>query len=338
MSDHPVHQTLELYNFTAFREVKLEFASGINVFVGENGTGKTHIMKALYAFQLSEARDENIRQLLKDLFQTKSVDDLIRQGTPKDAPAEAHGLYGKKDWAYAIHPRDAVALSVNVKAPAPSRPVFIPAIDMMGHTKGFSEAYEEVRLDFDRTCIDIVRLMALERSSSGVSLLPDVFTRILGGELEQEKDGRFYLVNEHGRLPMPIVAEGLRKIATLVRLSQNGWLTPGTTLFWDEPEVNLNPILMDEVIGAVLAMARSGVQVFLATHSYVILKELDLQATEKDDIRFFSFQPGEQGTIVSSTDEFTSLQPNAILDQYNSLYDRELTRATGRNRRGERVR
>ena len=211
-------------------------------------------------------------------------------------------------------------------------------MDMMGHTKGFIEAYEEVRLDFDRTCRDVVSLMALERRNNGVSLLPEVFTHLLGGELEQDQDGRFYLVNAQGRLPMPLVAEGLRKIATLIRLSQNGWLTPGTTLFWDEPEVNLNPILMDEVIGAVLALARSGVQIFLATHSYVILKELDLQAANDDQIRFFSFQPGDEGTTVHPTDDFTLLTPNPILDQYNSLYDRELTRATGRNRRGERVR
>ena len=102
-------------------------------------------------------------------------------------------------------------------------------------------------------------------------------SELLGGELEyEESTGRFYLVTRRrDDLPMPLVAEGLRKIATLVRLAQNGWLTPGTTLFWDEPEVNLNPLLMGEVVGAILSLARQGIQVFLATHSYVILKELD---------------------------------------------------------------
>ena len=36
-------------------------------------------------------------------------------------------------------------------------------------------------------------------------------------------------------------AEGVRKISGLYRLIQNGWLKPGTTLFWDEPEANINP-------------------------------------------------------------------------------------------------
>jgi recombinational DNA repair ATPase RecF len=40
---------LELENFTVFREVNLDFSPGLNVFVGPNATGKTHILKLLYA-------------------------------------------------------------------------------------------------------------------------------------------------------------------------------------------------------------------------------------------------------------------------------------------------
>lgn len=37
-------------NLTLFPgEHRLEFAAGLNVFVGENGTGKTHLLKAAYA-------------------------------------------------------------------------------------------------------------------------------------------------------------------------------------------------------------------------------------------------------------------------------------------------
>ncbi len=337
MSDYPIHQKLTLHNLTAFREAELEFAEGINVFVGENGTGKTHIMKALYAFQLAAARDEDIRPILKDLFQTKQVDALIRQGVGEKTVAQVDGLYGNGRWTYAIHPGDAVALDLHM--PIPTRPVFIPAIDMMVHTRGFVEAYEEVRLDFDLTCRDIVSLMGLERRNGRSMFSPrEALFDILGGDVERDEEGRFYLATDQGRLPMPLVAEGLRKIATLVQLQRNGWLAPGSTLFWDEPEVNLNPILMDEVVGALIGMTRNRVQIFLATHSYVILKELDLQIQAGDTIRYFGLERSESGTTANITDALTSLTPNPILDQYESLYDRELTRATGRNRHGERVR
>lgn len=40
---------LQLYRFTAFERLELDLSPGINVFIGTNGTGKTHLMKAAYA-------------------------------------------------------------------------------------------------------------------------------------------------------------------------------------------------------------------------------------------------------------------------------------------------
>jgi predicted ATPase len=102
--------------------------------------------------------------------------------------------------------------------------------------------------------------------------------------------------------------------------------------------VNLNPILMDEIVSSLYSLSRQGVQIFLATHSYVILKEIDLQKQKNDSVRYLGFQKNETGTTVNMTEDFSLLRPNPILDQYESLYDRELTRSTGRNRQGERIR
>ena len=40
---------VKLRRFTAFSNLELELCPGINVLVGANGTGKTHLMKVLYA-------------------------------------------------------------------------------------------------------------------------------------------------------------------------------------------------------------------------------------------------------------------------------------------------
>lgn len=338
MSEYAYHESLRLENFTAFAHAEFDFVPGLNIFIGENGTGKTHVMKALYAMQLTQSRQSSdIRTILEDLFQTKDVTDVIRMGTGKTAIAEVSGRYSGASWHYTGQ-RNIYAITYHGEIPKPKRPVFIPAIDMMGHTKGFTEAYEEVRLDFDLTCRDVVNLLRLERKNGTASAAADTpLAKLLNGSIERDEQGRFYLVSAQGRLPMPMVAEGLRKIATLVQLDHNGWLAPGTTLFWDEPEVNLNPIVMDEMVEAILSITRRGVQVFMATHSYVILKEIDLQARKNDAVRYFAFQPDEQGTTVQATEDFDQLSPNSILDQYASLYDRELTRSTGRSRTGERV-
>ena len=40
---------VKLENFTCFESLDLEPTPGINVLVGANGTGKTHLMKVCYA-------------------------------------------------------------------------------------------------------------------------------------------------------------------------------------------------------------------------------------------------------------------------------------------------
>ena len=40
---------IRLERFTAFEQLDLELNPGINVFIGANGTGKTHLLKVAYA-------------------------------------------------------------------------------------------------------------------------------------------------------------------------------------------------------------------------------------------------------------------------------------------------
>src|SRR5690625_1546152 len=42
-------KNLKINNFTLFTNSNLTFGSGVNLFIGENGTGKTHILKLLYS-------------------------------------------------------------------------------------------------------------------------------------------------------------------------------------------------------------------------------------------------------------------------------------------------
>ena len=41
--------SIELKNFTVFEDLNIDVSSNINIFIGENGTGKTNLLKAIYA-------------------------------------------------------------------------------------------------------------------------------------------------------------------------------------------------------------------------------------------------------------------------------------------------
>lgn len=53
---------IEAVNFTVFEDIKILFSKGLNVLVGENGVGKTHIMKAAYAACQASKHDVSFAQ------------------------------------------------------------------------------------------------------------------------------------------------------------------------------------------------------------------------------------------------------------------------------------
>jgi AAA15 family ATPase/GTPase len=87
---------------------------------------------------------------------------------------------------------------------------------------------------------------------------------------------------------------------------------------------------MGEVVEIILELQRQGVQVFLTTHNYVLLKEFDLRKKRKDAIRYISLYRGEEKAVLAnSSDSYTGIDPNAIAGTFSNLYDRELKRGLG---------
>ena len=110
MSDHPYHKSLRLQHFTVFADTCFDFVPGINVFVGENGTGKTHLMKAMYAMQVHQARRREAEQLyvtLRQLFQTGDLSVLQRLGG-RTKKTSVSGVFGDETWQYDIVPRTGI--------------------------------------------------------------------------------------------------------------------------------------------------------------------------------------------------------------------------------------
>lgn len=138
------------------------------------------------------------------------------------------------------------------------------------------------------------------------------------------------------RLSSGMTAEGFRKIGVLQRLLSNGSLSPGASgpLLWDEPESNLNPKLMKDLVLALLELARNGQQVILATHDYVLLKWFDLLMDEGkgDQVRFFSLYRDEstRNVTASTTDDYLQIAPNPIDDAFGYLINQEIENDMGK--------
>jgi AAA15 family ATPase/GTPase len=98
-------------------------------------------------------------------------------------------------------------------------------------------------------------------------------------------------------------------------------------LFWDEPEANLNPLLIKELAKSILSLSSSGIQVFLATHSLFLLREIEILASQKTfseiSPRFFGLHKHEDGSVgVSQGDSIDDIGDITMLDEELAQSDR----------------
>ena len=318
---------VKLERFTAFADLEVEFSPGINTFIGANGTGKTHLMKVCYAACDAFKAHDIFRDKLLGAFLPSGrwLDRLVKQPATS---ASAAVYAGDREVSIVFDTR---RTSTKTHAGLPITSAYIPAKDMLANAPGFLSLYEAREVHFEEVYRDIL-LRAYLPPLRGP--LPEPRQRLLnrlqkaiGGEVVV-KGEEFFLDGERGSLEFSLLAEGFRKLGLLWLLIRNGALPTGSVLFWDEPETNLNPSLYGAVIDALLELQRDGVQVFLATHDYVILKELDLQTTEEDAVAYHSMYRDDDGEIACrSTHHYLDIRPNAIDATFTDLYDREIERS-----------
>lgn len=332
---------LVLENFTAFEHFEQEFSPGINILIGTNGTGKTHILKTLYsacAVTIGEDIEKRFSSKLTSVFHphesrisrlTRRLhkDEILRINTTRNNSAElAFCLFIDSD--------DFVGGNTDVDEwrKEPIESVYIPVKEMLAHAPGFLSTASRRELAFEEVYTDIIKrafLPKLKEIPEAYAKLAASLQKAIGGTVTQ-KGEYFFIESERGELEFTLLAEGLRKLALLVLLIQNGSLSPGSILFWDEPEANLNPELMGQVVEVILELQRLGVQVFLATHNYVLLKEFDLRKKPEDAIRYISLFRDESkaGAVAAhATDVYSLIQPNPISDTFADLFHRDMARA-----------
>ena len=72
-------KSLTLENFTAFKATTFEWSPGVNVMIGANGTGKTHIMKLIYALQMQGHDAAELKKKLAAVFRKRPRYEAFRR-------------------------------------------------------------------------------------------------------------------------------------------------------------------------------------------------------------------------------------------------------------------
>ena len=338
---------LYLSHYTVFDVLNIELIKGINVFIGENGTGKSHLLKILYA--ASRATDGKtafaqklVNLMLPDeykisrLIQHNCQDAYIRVEADKTDVEQGYYIslnFDKKTYKWHAVAGNEEAWETGL---ANTASVFIPAKEILSNCYQLNSAVARNNVKFDDTYIDIIDAAKVDVgrpvemnmvSEDGEKFgwqgeLIRKIEKLINGKVayDSQKDA-FYLYNSGEKLEFNLVAEGIRKLALLWQLLQNSALEKGAILFWDEPEANINPAYLRQIAEILLALERHGVQIFLSTHNYILAKYFEVLKDKEDEVVFHSLYKCADGVGYERGEAFDELKNNAIVKSFDKLLD-----------------
>jgi len=346
---HNSLKKLSVKNFTVFADETFEFAPSLNLIVGANGTGKTHVLKLIYSIvnamadQAEQKRgakptkeflEKKIASELIDSFRPDQLGRLIRRqpGRSRCDVSARFTLLRMVNFSFNSTAKKNVNLDRLPLKWVEKLPVYLPTRELLTFCPWFLPLYETTNIPLSSiyrdTCLLLNAPLARGPRMQQINALLEPIEKTMGGKVESDKTGRFYLRSDAGQLEMSLVAEGHRKLAMLARLIATGQLVDKGFLFWDEPEANLNPAVIKQVARTILDLCRSGIQVFIATHSLFLMRELDvlMQTEQYEDTpaRFFGLHPGDAGVEVEQGDSIDDIGEIVSLQEQLHQADRYL--------------
>jgi predicted ATP-dependent endonuclease of OLD family len=326
---------IEINNITVFKEFKIDFSSGVNLLIGANGTGKTHLLKLLYAVQSAPLKGFFFRDILQKILQVflpydDSLKRLIRRASGKIRDGKfSIGIHDEIISIDLININNANQKIQGNWYKEDKSVVYIPVKEMLSNSPGFRSLFKKRDISFEEIYDDIIAwafLPPLKKLGKEKMNILNLLKKTMGGQIVVKNES-FFLKTNIGEIEFHLVAEGMRKLALLWLLIRNGTLDKGATLYWDEPEANLNPSLMPVVVEVLLALERIGVQIFIATHSYVIIKEFELQRDTHSMCFYTLYKDDNDSVQLNKSQVYHNLIPNKISDAFTRIYDLEIEQA-----------
>jgi predicted ATP-dependent endonuclease of OLD family len=337
---------IEIKDFLVFKgEFTADFCSEVNVLIGGNGTGKTTLLKTLYAFcnMSSSTKIINSSPAMNPSFIVKKYFTTVPEHTdPSNGLTGTVSLFdndiSEKSGLSLNLDSNLISDTVYIQDLALFRKwveknvqsVYIPEKDLLSNLKGLPETYEYGKAQYTQCEIDIVKKARVLADTPEQPLYKKICDIISG---QPQNDGQsFYMKRNNIAVPVPfsMEASGYRKFGLLATLIRNEQIKPDSILFWDELENSLNPELIPALVDVLLELSRNGVQIFIATHSEMLASYFSVNQQQGDKVMFYSLYRDENGKIkADSNNRFDLLEQNKLTDEPVKLYEKQIEKGLG---------
>lgn len=317
-----------------------ESFSNINLVIGENGTGKTFLLKALYsATRAMEEykRGDDIKTIndvlaekLRWTFQVDKLGDMVTRSSSESLDFKME--LGADHIGYHFS-SSATSKVVDVNPPQKKREansIFIPAKEVLSLCPIILKSRDvDKSFGFDDTYYDLAKaLMASPKRGKNYSVFANsrkMLNGVIDGKVDyDETNGKwFYKNNRNQKFSIGATSEGVKKISILDRLLSNGYLDNQSIIFIDEVESALHPTAIFQFLDMIEKIAADmGLQFFISSHSYFVIKKLALIARKNPGlVTCISLNKGKGPEIH---DLCEGMPDNSIIDASIALYEQEI--------------
>ena len=335
-------QTVQMKNYGNILKFECDRFSNINLIIGENSTGKTFILKALYSAVRSMEeykRGDDVRSMCEILseklrwtFQVDRLGDLVKRSALDDLEfkIKTNGAEIGLEYQFSQSANTKVR---NVKAPKMQKKgnsIFIPAKEVLSLFPVILKSREiDKSFGFDDTYYDLAKALRMippkEEEHCILTKIRKELKNVIQGRVDyDENTGKWYYKNDEGqKFAIGATAEGVKKISMMDRLFANGYINGDSVLFIDEIESALHPKAICEFLDMIASVSHEmGIQFFLSTHSYFVIKKLFLIAQKQPDlVTCISLSKDKMPYVCNLTEE---MPENSIIQASIDLYKEEI--------------
>lgn len=325
-------------NFGPLSELRWDNLGPINLVIGSNGCGKTFVLKSLYVAMRTlelHGRGQEPRSaaqiLAEKLYWTfqpeQRIGDLVNKGSQEPLRFDAQIDGDRFSYGFGRDTRRQIQSVETSGETRASNSIFLPAKEVLSLHHLILQSRERDQLfGFDDTYYDLA--IALRhgrrqgRNYHEFANARDELEGLLGGKVIYEEDsGKWFYKKGNQRFAIGMAAEGIKKIGILDTLLGNRSLGLDSVVFIDEPESALHPHAISTFLEIIATLAQRGIQFFLSSHSYFVVKNLHLIA-KRHSLSIPVLSGDSEGW--STENMLEGMPDNPVIDEVGALYRQEI--------------
>lgn len=343
--------SVDIRNFLTFGTVKIDRLASVNLLIGPTDCDSETLLKLLYGvtkslenFKTSQsAIPQSFKKVLSEkllnTFQPRKngLGELVNRGQLEKLSAEIvfennqriHFSFGESTATNIVDCTEDHEID---KAQDERNSIFVPAKEVLTAFDAIALTRERFNIiGFDDTYYDLILDLRVPVQQGRVinefSQVNNELEKLFEGTIVQgTKENPFLFKKGKTEFSMPLTAEGIKKVGILTTLIKNRRLSRNTILFMDEPETALHPKAVRSLAEMIVMMGNAGVQVFITSHNYFLIKQLAIIAKrDKTSINCFSLKKDrDQPISYDISDLRNGIPDNQIINEALEMFNDEI--------------